>query len=316
MDVAFLAIRMPHIRLRQTLQVADSILAHSSSPVRFHCVADQRPVQLQAVLRAMHQKSVRWYAHSTLAAPRWAARLHRKLTARGCAGPVCDIYMHKLLLHLYLPRALHRVIFMDSDILVRSDISQLWQHFRSMRETTFIGIADEENGFEQQEPVVHRGGISSNGGVVLLKLHEMRHGGYTELLWRYANGDPSLPLNGRAGVGMAAEQVLYSWMSIDGTPGHSMIARIPCSWNVQLGSWPSAVSSEDARTPRRMCSTGCHVLHGAGGEGKEALGVLTRELDAGRSCALAFEAVRLRRHYSPGSASEALLLRVRDRCCV
>ena len=108
---------------------------------------------------------------------------------------------------------------------------------------------------------------------------------------------------------MAAEQVLYSWMSIEGAPGHRLFKRLPCGWNVQLGSWHAGINLEDANSPRRQCSR-CDVLHGAGAEGKEALGILTRELSAGKSCVDAFESVRTRRHYQPkGSLTEALLLR-------
>jgi hypothetical protein len=77
----------------------------------------------------------------------------------------------------------------------------------------------------------------------------------------------------------------------------------------------AAVSWDDANSAHRQCLS-CHVLHGAGAEGKVALSTLTQALSAGRRCGDAFEVVRARRHYAPrGSASEALLLRVRDACC-
>lgn len=328
-DIAFLAIRTPHSRLLPMLSVASSILANAATiALRFHVVADQRAEPLRAAINLLHerhsknngasarQRAPLWLAHSTARAPAWAARLHRKLCARGCIGPVCDVYMHKLLLHVYLPRALRRVIFLDSDVLVRSDIALLWQQFGAFAPGQAIGIADEENPFAAQEPVTRLGGISSNGGVVLLDLAGLRAAGFTSTLWRYASRDPALPLNGDRGVGMAAEQVLYSWMSIEGAPGHALIGRIPCGWNVQVGSWPSHVARSELAAPKRRCTGGCHLLHGAGGEGKAALALLRAELEKGRSCAGAFEAVRAgRRHYPRGSASEALLLRVRDRCC-
>ena len=313
-DIAFLVIRLPHSRLAPMVSVAKSILAHASIPVRLHVVANQPPEPLRLTLFKMAKYN--WHVYSTRTAPDGTAKLLRKLASRGCIGPVCDIYMRKLLLHLYLPRSLRRVVFFDSDVLVRSDIRGLWKMFDDFQPGEAIGVARETNAFYSQEPVESRGGISANGGVVLLDLHELRRDGfYTQLLWRYARRDKSLPLNGDDGVGMAAEQVLYSWMSIEGAPGHRLFKRLPCGWNVQLGSWHAGINLEDANSPRRQCSR-CDVLHGAGAEGKEALGILTRELSAGKSCVDAFESVRTRRHYQPkGSPTEALLLRVRDACC-
>ena len=120
--------------------------------------------------------------------------------------------------------------------------------------------------------------------------------------------------SGMEGVGMAAEQVLYSWMSIATAPGHGMIHALPCGWNLQVGSWHALVSWADANAPRRQCAE-CHALHGAGAEGKAILAVLGGNLETARGCARAFEAVRGRRHYARGSASEALLLRVAHACC-
>ena len=141
---------------------------------------------------------------------------------------------------------------------------------------------------------------------MLLNLVGLRRGSYTDLLWRYARRDASLPLNGARGVGMQAEQVLYSWMSIDGSPGHGLFGRLPCGFNVQIGSWPSAVGWAELDHPLRRCADGCHILHGAGGEGKAALGTLDRALKNGRSCAAAFEAVRARKHYQLLQPSQRL----------
>lgn len=344
-DVAFLAIRTPHRQLGATLRLGANILYQASAHetiVRMHLVADQpaRPLLTAVRLRVPVAFRSRWFAHSTLEAPRWVARLHRKLVARGCQGPVCDIYMLKPLLHLYLPNSMRRVIFLDSDVFLWSDIAGLWRRFATFGPRHLIALAREENAFGSQEAVTALGGLSSNGGVELLDLQRMRDPahGYTELLWRYARRDPSLPLNGKLGVGIQGEQVLYSWMSINGTLGHAMFHRLPCSWNVQVGSWTSHVSAADADAPRRRCATandselvselpartrpqnpvarvGCHLLHGAGGEAKALIADLSRD-PSGRSCNRAFDkARRLSRHYPRGSPSEALFIRVQRMCC-
>ena len=155
-----------------------------------------------------------WQVHAIRDAPPYAARLHAKLCALGCAGPYCDAYLHKLLLHLYLA-PLRRVIFLDSDVRVMSDIDSLWRAFDDFGGEELIGLANESNAFLSQEPVVARGGISSNGGVVLLQLAGMRRRGFTDVLWRYARRDASLPLNAGRGVGWAAEQVRRLLVDVD-----------------------------------------------------------------------------------------------------
>ena len=248
-DVAFLAIRLPHRLLAPTVRLATNIVHRTASKVRLHVVADQPAASLLHALR--HQSPTptlrsAWRVHSTHTAPSWVARLHGRLVARGCQGPVCHAYMHKPLLHLYLPVRVQKVIFLDSDVFLFSDIALLWQRFESFHSGQLIALASEENAFDTQEPVVAFGGISANGGVELLHLSGMRAmarqagtragSTYTNLLWRYARRDPLLPLNGDYGVGMQGEQVLYSWMSIRGVPGHTMFGRLPCSWNVQVAS--------------------------------------------------------------------------------
>lgn len=334
-NVAFLAIRTPHRLLDNTLRVGANILYRagaSSDRIRLRLVADQPVRPLTRAIRARLPMALRdrWSVHSTRDAPAWAALLHRKLCARGCQGPVCDVYMLKPLLHLFLPLSLDRVIFLDSDVYLFSDITLLWQRFNDLfAPAQLMALAPEENDFSSQRDVVARGGISVNGGVEMLHLARMRDPafGYTELLWRYARRDPLLPLNGERGLGIQGEQVLYSWMSIKGSPGHAMVGRLPCSWNMQVASWPSHVSREDADSPRRRCvtarnatkrasnRTSCHLLHGAGGEAKSLMARLLRD-PSGRSCASAFnQARKSSRHYPPGSPSEALFLRVRHACC-
>jgi hypothetical protein len=163
-DVTFLAIRLPHGKLGPMLAVANSILTQTVARVRFHVVADQPPAPLLFVLRKQLGRA-EWLTHSTRAAPAGTARLHKKLCARGCNGPLCAIYMHKLLLHAYLPRALRRTIFLDSDVLVRSDVLGLWRIFESFDAQQAIGLAHESNDFHSQEPVTAQGGLSGNGGV-------------------------------------------------------------------------------------------------------------------------------------------------------
>ena len=315
--VAFLAIQQSHRQMQAIHLVAGNILHFAAGArVSFHVVADQPARPLQAALRGVAGRRQRrlWFAHSTRSAPDWVHRLHHRLVARGCRGPVCHAYMHKPLLHVYLPRTLQQAVFIDSDVMFFADVALLWRHFDFFSEDQLIGLAVEENAFGSQEPVVRLGGLSSNGGVELLHLQRMRSSGYNDLLWRYARRDARLPLNGNAGVVMQGEQVLYSWMSINGTPGHAYFYRLPCAWNRQVASWPSHVSSEDAAAPRRQCH-GCNLLHGAGGEAKALMAELSRD-PAARHCTTVFDrAQRRSRHYPPGSPSLALFLRVRTDCC-
>ena len=87
-----------------------------------------------------------------------------ELCSRGCKGPVCDVYMHKLLLHIYLPRTLRRVIFLDSDVVLRDDVRQLWRQFELFGPLEAIGLAEEQNGFYSQARGANRAqSLSADG---------------------------------------------------------------------------------------------------------------------------------------------------------
>lgn len=150
-----------------------------------------------------------------------------------------------------------------------------------------------------------------NGGVQLLRLRAMRQGTFTQLLWRYARSD--LPLDGSTGLGVIGDQTLYSWMSINNTPAQKHIARLPCSWNVQVGAWPSTVGHGERRWGK-ACASGCKLLHGNGAWGKLLLHPILND-PSGRSCRRIFERWLGTSHYRKGSMSEKLLNRTGRECC-
>lgn len=220
--------------------------------------------------------------------------------------------MYKPLMHLLLPRWVPRVILLDSDLFMFADVVHLWRVFETFGPQVLAGFAEEQSPWNRK--VERLGGFSANGGVQLLHLQRMRTLGFSELLYRYAHGE--LPLDGEVGLGVVGDQTLYSWMSINGTPAQRHIVRLPCSWNVQAGAWPSTVSARSSGDRRwgRHCGSGCNVLHGNGVWGKLLLRPLMGD-PTGRSCAAAFARWEGTFHYRKGTPSEALLIRTGKSCC-
>ena len=182
-----------------------------------------------------------------------------------------------------------------ADLVFFSDVADLWRQFDAFGPEHRIGVAQEQNPMypyvsrcNSHKPatpqshqatiarqsripcgtahghsqVTRHGGLAVNGGVQLLHMGRMRQGAYTALLERYASRDPSLPLGGNAdgrdhaGIGAFGDQTLYSWMSLNGTPGHAWIKRLPCGFNVHaMHPLPGA----------HRCDDGCQVLHAASG---------------------------------------------------
>lgn len=307
-DVSFLFLGMPHSRLGTILRVARSIAHRASVIVRYHVIADQAAAPLQRVLRK--QSSAPWYASSTLSVPKSAQRLHRMLTA-SCEGVRCKMFMWKPLALLLLPNWVPCVVVLDSDVFFFADIAILWRQFEILRaRNQWMGFAPEQSPWNSE--VFALGGVSLNGGVQLHRLQAMRQGKWTELLWRYATRDQTLPLNGKRGLGLLGDQTLYSWMTVNGTTTQRRVAQLSCVWNFQVGAWPEAV--REGQRWATVCESGCNVLHGNGEHGKLIFSVLSKD-PSGSLCAAGFASQRQSRRFREGSTSARLLSRSATICC-
>ena len=92
--------------------------------------------------------------------------LYRDLAATA-TGPG-SIYLYKPLLHLFLPNAIARVVVLDTDIFLFSDLALLHGHFADFDARQLIGLAVEQ--CPSYNEVRALGGASFNGGVQLLAL--------------------------------------------------------------------------------------------------------------------------------------------------
>ena len=313
MDVCFLALGAAR-QMDASTSIIRNIEAQTSKRVRYHLLVDKPRAQLHAQMQSsvtawrgvpkskLHLHSVRRLSPETKAlydgGHFWFRLLERsmylivltraryKRLASSATGPG-PIYLYKPLLHLVLPRWLEKVIVLDTDIFLFSDIAQLWAAFARFGPSELIGVAEEQAPAtlaraltpalirapaptqtpcpEEQAPSYQEvralGGFGVNGGVQLLALDKMRaSASYAARMASYASrGHAGLPMK-PGGIGWLGDQTLYSWMSANGSKGgRAVFHMLPCGWNRQIGThmaaWPGFWA-------RHACASRCHLLHG------------------------------------------------------
>ena len=153
-------------------------------------------------------------------------------------------YILKVLLHFVLPTRVHRVLVMDTDIVVIRPLKQLWKEFSLFGADAVIGLVNEQS-LSLYPPNI----IGKNGGVQLLDLNRMRRShAYNNALDHFASGF------GGVWVGFLGDQTLYSFMAVS----HRYLFRtLGCEWNRQL-SLDRGVKAMNLHP----CSESCGVLHG------------------------------------------------------
>ncbi|CAI2731848.1 unnamed protein product [Schistosoma spindalis] len=128
-----------------------------------------------------------------------------------------------------LPSTISKVIVLDIDILLNTDIIELWNHFEYFKETQSIGIGLEQNPYFQE--VMTRlesnwKGYGYNSGVLLLDLSKLRSTDWNHL-W--------LGLTRRAierqGYLTTGEQDTINLVLFE---FNYILHEIPCEWNIQL----------------------------------------------------------------------------------
>ncbi|KAA3676325.1 glycosyltransferase-like protein LARGE [Paragonimus westermani] len=92
----------------------------------------------------------------------------------------------KIILTDILPQTLEKVIFLDCDLLMNADISQLWAHFDQFLSRQVIGLAENQSPWyvmRQSSMVWPAIGSGYNTGVMLLHLERLRRLPWNHL-WR------------------------------------------------------------------------------------------------------------------------------------
>lgn len=139
------------------------------------------------------------------------------------------------LMKLTLPYVLNhtdKVIVMDTDITIVSDVTDLWKIFKQLiEEQKIIGLVENQSDWylgtlwkdHNPWPAIGRG---FNTGIMLMNLKEMRKFGWSET-WRIITKD-TLPSHKYTSL---ADQDIINTV-IKWNP--SIVYRLPCIWNIQL----------------------------------------------------------------------------------
>ncbi|KAF6771550.1 hypothetical protein AHF37_10193 [Paragonimus kellicotti] len=150
----------------------------------------------------------------------------------------------KIILTEILPQNLEKVIFLDCDLLMNADISQLWAHFDHFLSKQVIGLAENQSpwyvmgqsnvvwpaivsGLKLHDRPSYNGVRAYNTGVMLLHLERLRRLPWNHL-WRNATIEtlkflPYAPL--------ADQDVINTALK---TLGSNSVYKLPCEWNRQL----------------------------------------------------------------------------------
>ena len=309
-EVCFLAMGKP-TQVDYAVSIIRNIEAHAANDVRYHMLVDKPPAPLEAQMRAravwrgLPMERIR--LQSVLDMSESAKTLYKALSATA-TGPG-GLYLYKPLLHLVLPRSVPRVIVLDTDLFLFSDIRGLWNEFEHFGPREYIGVAVEQAPTYQEARAL--GGLNFNGGVQLLALQKMRSSAeYAALMKRYAERRWTHMKPG--GIGWLGDQTLYSWMSVNGSGAQHIFHVLPCGWNRQIGTHMAGWKGFWAA---HACDAPCHLLHGNFVEHKRFMESLKRD-SSGGTCRKVVADHRARdRLFRSGTPDARMLDMVQRTCC-
>ncbi|KAL1499867.1 hypothetical protein AB1Y20_012550 [Prymnesium parvum] len=157
-------------------------------------------------------------------------------------------YLYKPLLPWVLPPHVHKLIVLDTDVVVLRDMQRLWGEFDSFGKA-LIGIANEQSLLYQRESGWRA--VGKNGGVQLLDLQAMRMSAEYAAALDYVG-------SGQAGVriGYLGDQSLYTWLAASWSSWRHLFHTLPCEWNRQLSMH---FGFNNASVHR--CHGSCALLH-------------------------------------------------------
>ena len=210
---------------RSVVTVIKSILFYRKNPLSFYFISDEVG---RKVLRNLFDTwqvpaiKVNYY----LVDERLRTEVHW-IPNKHYSG---DYGLMKLILPKILPNSLQKVIVLDTDIALATDIADLWKHFGLFKNEA-IGLVENQSDWylgklwRNYRPwsAIGRG---FNTGVMLLKLDELRNFDWNHL-WRQITEKELLSMLSTS----LADQDIFNAV-IKSNP--NLVYKLPCYWNVQL----------------------------------------------------------------------------------
>ncbi|CAH8514291.1 unnamed protein product [Schistosoma rodhaini] len=139
--------------------------------------------------------------------------------------------LSKLLIPEILPESVEKVINLDVDLLVNSDLLELWAHFQKFNTSQMIGLVANQSPWYLRKTnriVWPAWGPGFNTGVMLLDLVRLREFHWSEHWYKTTKSAlQHIPYS------MLADQDIINAALVE-IP--SIIYQLPCEWNVQLTS--------------------------------------------------------------------------------
>lgn len=278
-DILFIFTKAKSRNLREKLAVfLTSLFEHSSAPLHLHVVTDD---ESQVVARQVLQDaSARSSAHILVDMLHITDMLEpiRTMTEymqEHFSAPWGHHYAEPLFcLSLGLHRVFQgskRIILIDIDTRITSDIVQLHRHFTLFNDTTIMGIAYEQQPvyrhglqeYRKRKPGTRcgeppdRGFPGFNSGVLLLDLGRMRSSAlYQELLLKERVENLTAKYSFK---GILGDQDYYTLL---GCEHPELFHVLPCTWNKQLCRYWYEHGYRDVFGDYQVCKGEVNIYHG------------------------------------------------------
>ena len=174
-------------------------------------------------------------------------------------------------IHHVLPQSMTHIISLDSDMLFKTDIKQLFAIFDNFKTGTIFGLAREQQPvyrhilrfFRDKNPGTKVGepppdGLTGfNSGVVLINLLNMRESRFYNLL--FYNNVMKEMADRYIFQGHLGDQDFYSLLNLEYS---GLFHILPCSWNRQLCTLWRDKGYVQVFDFYYNCSEPIHVYHG------------------------------------------------------
>merc|ERR1712223_1068586 len=256
---------------RTVVTLIKSILFYRHHPVHFHFITDlpsKRVMETLFETWKLPQVKTDFYLSETVVNDvGWIPNKHYS----GIYG------LLKLTLPKVLPSKLTKVIVLDTDVTLATDISRLWQLFADFQSQEALGLVENQSDWyipgklwksHSPWPALGRG---FNTGVILMDLAKLRSLNWSQL-WRMVAEKDLVTMYGTS----LADQDIFNGL-LKQHP--SLVHRLPCQWNLQL--------SDNTRS--EICySSGVHDLYIIHFNSPKKLNVKNRNVEYFRNHFLTF----------------------------